>query len=72
MILAVLLIVSLAVHVIQAIWTCRVWRNKKTDTCVSPDCAVAMDSNPCYEASNVKQTEAQEAVHFYEMVKQHN
>jgi hypothetical protein len=75
-ILAVLLIVSLAIHVIQAIWTCRVYRprrNKKTDsTCMSPDCTVALDSNPCYEASNVKQTEAQEAVHVYEMVKQHN
>ena len=39
----------------------------------SPDCAVAMDSNPCSdsEASNVKQTEAQEAVHVYELVKQY-
>jgi hypothetical protein len=34
--------------------------------------ALAMDSNPCYEASNVKQTEAQEAVHVYERVKQHS
>ena len=40
---------------------------------VSPNHAVAMDSNPCYEASNMKQTEAQEAaLHVYEMVKQHN
>ena len=74
MILVVLLIVSLAVHVIKAVWTCRICRrNKKTDTCIlSPNRAVAMDSNPCYEASNVNQTEAQEAVHVYEMVKQQN
>jgi hypothetical protein len=39
----------------------------------SPDCAVALDNNPCYEASlNVKKTEAQEAVHVYETVKQHS
>ena len=35
---------------------------KMVYTYISPDCAVAMDSNPCYKASNVKQTEAQEAV----------
>ena len=71
--LAVLLIVSLAIHVIQAIWTYRIYRrNKKLDECVSPDFALAMDSNPCYEASNVKQTEAQEAVHIYDTVKQHS
>ena len=69
MILAILLIVSLAISVIQAIWTRRIWKNKN-DT--SPECALAMDSNPCYEASNVKLTEAQEAVHVYETVKQHN
>jgi hypothetical protein len=33
----------------------------------SPDCALAMDSNPCYESSNVKQIEAQEAMHVYEI-----
>ena len=72
-ILVVLLIVSLAIHVIQATWTCKIYRrNKKTDTCMSLDYTVALDSNPCYEASNVKQTEAQEAVHVYETVKQHN
>ena len=71
--LSVLLIVSLAVHVIQAIWTYRIYRrNKNADTSMSPDCALAMDSNPCYEASNVKQTEAQEAVHVYDTVKQHS
>ena len=69
-ILTILLIVSLAFNVIQAIWTCRIWRNNKNDT--SPECALAMDSNPCYEASNVKSTEAHEAVHVYETVKQHN
>ena len=68
--LAVLLILSLAVHVIQAIWTYRIYgRNKNADTSMSPDCALAMDSNPCYEASNVKQTEAQEAGHVYETIK---
>ena len=66
MILVILFIVSLAINVI---WTRRIWRNNKNDT--SPECALAMDSNPCYEASNVKQTEAQEAVHVYETVKQH-
>ena len=71
-ILAVLLIVSLAIHVVQVIWTCRIYRrNKKTDAHMSLDYSVALDSNPCYEASNVKQTEAQEAVHVYETVKQH-
>ena len=61
-ILAILLTLSLAIHVIQAILTRRIWRNN-----TSPECALAMDSNPCYEASNVKQTEAQE-LHVYEMV----
>ena len=68
MILAILLIVSLAINV--KIWTRRIRRNNKNDT--SPECALAMDSNPCYEASSVEQTEAQEAVHVYETVKQHN
>ena len=71
--LAVLLTVSLAVHVIQAMWTYRIYRrNKNADTSMSPDCALAMDSNPCYEASNVKQTEAQEPGHVYDTVKQHS
>jgi hypothetical protein len=39
---------------------------------MSQDYTVALDSNPCYEASSVKQTEAQEAMHVYEVVKQHN
>ena len=69
MILAILLLVSLATNVIQAIWTRRIWGNNKNDT--SPECVLAMDSNPCYEASNVKLTEVQEAVHVYETVKQH-
>ena len=54
---------SLAINVIQAIWTHRIQGNNKNDT--SPECVLAMDSNPCYEASNVKPTEAQE-VHIYE------
>ena len=70
MILAILLLVSLAINVIQAIWTRRIWRNNKND--ISPECVLVMDSNPCYEASNLKQTEVQEAVHVYETVKQHN
>ena len=70
MILAILLIASLAINVIQATWTRRIWRSNKNDT--SPECVLAMDSNPCYEASNVKLTEVQEAVHAYEAVKQHN
>ena len=57
MILAILLIVSLAINVIQAIWTHRIWRNNENDT--SLECALAMDSNPCYEPSNMKPTEAQ-------------
>ena len=32
----------------------------------SPDCTVAMDSNPCYDACNVKLNKAQEAVPVYE------
>ena len=68
-ILVILLIVSLAIHMIQAIWTHRIWRSNKNDT--FPECALAMDSNPCYKASNLKQTETQEAVHVYETVKQH-
>ena len=68
MILAFMFIVSLAIHVIQAIWISR-RINDKNDT--PPECALAMDSNPCYEASNVKPTEAQE-VHVYETVKQQN
>ena len=62
-ILVILLIVSLVINVIQAVWAHRRSKNKPNDP--SPDCAVAMDSNPCYEASNVKQTEAQE-MHVYE------
>ena len=67
-ILVVLLIVLLVIIVILAVWAHR-RSNKPNDP--SPDCAAAMDSNPCYEAFNVKQTEAQEAVHVYKIVKQH-
>ena len=70
-IVVVLLIVSLIINVILSVWAYR--RSNKSNDPLA-DCAVAMDSNPCYEAPNVKQTEAQEAVlqHVYEMVKQHN
>jgi ABC-type uncharacterized transport system fused permease/ATPase subunit len=68
MLLMVLLISSVVINVILALWA---YRRKPNDP--SLDCALAMDSNPCYEASlNVKQTEAQEAMHVYETVKQHN
>ena len=50
----------------------RTYRRNSKPNDPSPDSALAMDSNPCYEASNVKQTEAQEAGHVYETVKQHN
>ena len=66
-ILAVLLIISLAIHVMQA--TCAYRRNNKNTSPSATECALAMDSNPCYEASNVKQNEAKE-VHVYEMVQQ--
>ena len=65
----VLLIVSLIINGMQAL---RAYRKNAKPIDPSPDCALAMDSNPCYETSNVKQTEAQEAVHVYETVKQHN
>ena len=68
-ILVVLLSMSLVVIGILAVWVYR--RSNKSNDGVSPDRAVAMDSNPCYEASNVKQTEAdQEAVHVYEVLRQ--
>ena len=69
MILVVLLIVSLIINGMQALWAYT--RNAKPND-PSPDCALAMNSNPCYEASNVKQAEAQEAVHVYDTVKQYN
>ena len=57
-ILSVSLIVSLVIHMIQVIWAYR--KSNRKDT--SLDCTVAMDSNPCYEASNMKLNKAQEAV----------
>jgi hypothetical protein len=68
-IVVVLLIVSLTINGMQAL---RAYKRSAKPNDPSPDCALALDNNPCYEASNVKQTEAQEAVHIYEMVKQHN
>ena len=66
-ILAVLLLISLAIHVMQVLQAYR--RNNKNTSPAATESALAMDSNPCYEASNVKQTEAKE-VHVYEMVQQ--
>ena len=73
MILVVLLIASVVINVIL-ILALRAYRRSNKANDPSSDCALAMDSNPCYEASNMimKQTEAQEAVHVYETVKQHN
>ena len=69
-ILVVLLSVSLVIIGILAVWVYR--RSNKPNDGASPDGTVAMDGNPCYEASTVKQTEAdQEAVHVYETVNQH-
>ena len=48
--------------------TCAYRRSNK-NTSPATECALAMDSNPCYEAPNVKQTEAKE-VQVYEMVQQ--
>ena len=72
MILVVLLIASVVINVIILILALRAYRRSNKSNGPSPDCALAMDSNPCYEASNVKQIEAQEAVHVYDTVKQHN
>ena len=58
--LVVLLIVSLIINGMQAL---RAYRRNAKPNDPSLDYALAMDSNPCYKASNVKQTEAQEAVH---------
>ena len=71
MILVVLLIASVVINVIL-ILALRAYRRSNKANDLSPDCALAMDSNPCYEASNVKQAEAQEAVHVYDTVKQHS
>ena len=66
-ILVVLLILLLVIHVIQA--TCAYRRSNKNTSPAATECALAMDSNPCYGASNMKQNEAKE-VHVYEMVQQ--
>ena len=49
--------------------TCAYRRNNK-NTSPATESALAMDSNPCFEASNMKQNEAIKEVHVYEMVKQ--
>ena len=68
-ILLVLLIVSLVINVMQAVRAHKRSCNRNQNT--PPDCKVAMGSNPCYEASNVKMYEAQEAaVPVYEILNQ--
>lgn len=61
----VLLIASLVVHVVRVTWT---YRRSNRGKDALPEGTVAMASNPCYEAS-INLTEAQEAVHVYEVVK---
>ena len=69
--LSVLLILSLVIHVMQAVWTTRRGISADRNLNAPPDCTLATASNPCYEASNVKlYSEAQEAVHIYETLKQ--
>ena len=51
--------------------TCAYRRSNKNTSPAATESALAMDSNPCYEAPNVKQIEAKE-VHVYEMVQQQN
>ena len=65
--LSVLLILSLVIHVMQAVWTTRRGRTDRNLN-TSPDCtfATVTASNPCYEASNVKLSEVQGAMHIYE------
>ena len=71
--LSVLLIFSLVIHVMQAVWTTRRGHtDRNLNTPPAADCTLAIASNPCYKASNVKLYSAQEAVHVYETVKQHN
>ena len=48
---------------------CAYRRSNKNTPPAATESALAMDSNPCYEASNVKQNEAKE-VYVYEMVQQ--
>ena len=69
--LSVLLIVSLVIHVMQAVWTTRRGVSADRNLNTPPDCTLTTASNPCYEASNVKlYSEVQEAVHLYETLKQ--
>ena len=70
-ILSILLLVYSVIHVMQAVcfWAYR-RRHTLRNLNTSPDCTVATDSNPCYEAVSSKLNEAQEAVHVYENVKE--
>ena len=64
--ISVLLIVSLVIHVMQAVWTTRRGRTDRNLN-TPPDSTLATASNPCYE--DVKLYEAPEAVHIYETLK---
>ena len=68
-ILVVLLIV--VITGLLAVWI-YLYRRRNKPNDASPNCALAMDSNPCYEASNLKQTEAEEPRHVYEAVNECN
>ena len=72
--LSVLLILSLVIHVMQAVWTHRL-RGRSADRNLNapPDCTLAIASSLCYklETSDVKlYSEIQEALHIYETLKQ--
>ena len=70
-VMSVLLIVSLVIHMIQAVSTHRLRGSADRNLNTPPDCTLAIASNPCYEASDVKlYSEVQEAVHLYETLKQ--
>ena len=69
--LSVLLILSLVIHMMQAVCTTRRGRSADRNLNTPPDCTLAIANNPCYGASNVKlYSEVQEAVHLYETLKQ--
>ena len=73
-VLSILLIVSLVIHVMQAVWIHKLrGRSANRNLNAPPDCTLTTASNVCYEASNVKlqlYSEVQEAAHIYETLKQ--
>ena len=71
--LSVLLILSLVIHMMQAVCTTRRGHSADRNLNTPPDCTLAIANNPCYEleTSDVKlYSEVQEAVHIYETLKQ--